>query len=166
MPGYLLCNIIQQSSSKFIMKYHGVCKCKNLPNSFCQKGNLFTFYLLTKEKTKTTNLCHLVSWGPAFNDQFITCGMYCGLFELFDIFCYMFQVNNTRIRTTETEVYVVSAQKHLVEHRLKLCQELWDADIKVTVTGTKCQIFFLFALEFFTQYAQYYSCYMIRFNDE
>ena len=36
-----------------------------------------------------------------------------------------------KTRTTETEVYVVSAQKNLVEERMKLCRELWDADIKV-----------------------------------
>ncbi|XP_021346565.1 histidine--tRNA ligase, cytoplasmic-like isoform X1 [Mizuhopecten yessoensis] len=36
----------------------------------------------------------------------------------------------TKIRTTETEVYVVSAQKGLLEERLKLCRELWDANIK------------------------------------
>ena len=36
-----------------------------------------------------------------------------------------------KIRTTGTQVYVASAQKNLVEERLKLCKELWDADIKV-----------------------------------
>ena len=41
------------------------------------------------------------------------------------------QAANTKIRTTETQVYVISAQKNLVEHRMKLCRELWDADIKV-----------------------------------
>ena len=41
------------------------------------------------------------------------------------------QANNSKIRTTETQVYVVSAQKHLVEHRMRLCRELWQADIKV-----------------------------------
>ena len=34
-------------------------------------------------------------------------------------------------RTTETEVYVASAQKNLVEERLKICAELWSVDIKV-----------------------------------
>jgi len=43
------------------------------------------------------------------------------------------QAQGVKVRTTETEVYVVSAQKNLVEHRLRLCQELWDANIKVTV---------------------------------
>jgi len=37
----------------------------------------------------------------------------------------------TKSRTTETQVYVVSAQKKLVEERLKVCRELWDANIKV-----------------------------------
>jgi len=36
-----------------------------------------------------------------------------------------------KIRTTETQVYVVSAQKKLVDERLRLCRELWDANIKV-----------------------------------
>jgi histidyl-tRNA synthetase len=34
-------------------------------------------------------------------------------------------------RSTETQVYVISAQKKLVEERLKICSELWKADIKV-----------------------------------
>jgi histidyl-tRNA synthetase len=37
----------------------------------------------------------------------------------------------TSVRTTETEVYVVTAQKNLYEERMKICKELWDADIKV-----------------------------------
>ncbi|KAL1116054.1 hypothetical protein AAG570_005549 [Ranatra chinensis] len=35
-----------------------------------------------------------------------------------------------KLRTTEVEVYVASAQKNLVLERLKLCKELWDANIK------------------------------------
>ena len=35
------------------------------------------------------------------------------------------------MRTTETEVFVATAQKNLLEERLKLCSELWSADIKV-----------------------------------
>ena len=49
-------------------------------------------------------------------------------------------MSNAKIRTTETEVYVVSAQKNLVEHRLKLCQELWDADIKVKLLYQSCKV--------------------------
>lgn len=57
-------------------------------------------------------------------------GVSIGIERVFAIMEQRALANNTKIRTTETEVYVVSAQKHLVEHRLKLCQELWDADIK------------------------------------
>jgi len=47
-----------------------------------------------------------------------------------------------RIRTTETQVYVVSAQKKLVDERLRLCKELWDANIKVQFASwTFCRLF-------------------------
>ena len=38
-----------------------------------------------------------------------------------------------KVRTIKTEVYVTSAQKNLAQERLKLCAELWDAGIKVTI---------------------------------
>jgi histidyl-tRNA synthetase len=40
------------------------------------------------------------------------------------------KASGTKTRTTETQVYVVSAQKQLVEERLRVCCELWGADIK------------------------------------
>ena len=39
----------------------------------------------------------------------------------------------TKLRSNETQVYVVSAQKKLVEERLKVCADLWAADIKVLI---------------------------------
>lgn len=36
----------------------------------------------------------------------------------------------TKVRTTETQVYVTTAQKNLHEERIKLVRELWDEDIK------------------------------------
>ncbi|CAC5373700.1 HARS [Mytilus coruscus] len=38
--------------------------------------------------------------------------------------------SNVKTRTTDTEVFVVSAHNGLLEARMKLCNELWDADIK------------------------------------
>jgi len=35
-----------------------------------------------------------------------------------------------KVRTSETEVYVAAAQKNLHEERLRICRELWDADVK------------------------------------
>uniref|UniRef100_A0A8C9TIL3 histidine--tRNA ligase n=1 Tax=Scleropages formosus TaxID=113540 RepID=A0A8C9TIL3_SCLFO len=42
-----------------------------------------------------------------------------------------------KIRTTETQVLVASAQKNLLEERLKLTAELWDAGIKAEVLYKK-----------------------------
>merc|ERR1711890_223290 len=38
--------------------------------------------------------------------------------------------SNNKIRTVDTQVYIISAQKNLVEERMKLITELWDADIR------------------------------------
>ena len=57
-------------------------------------------------------------------------GVSIGIERVFSILESRAQASNMKTRTTETEVYVVSAQKNLVEERMKLCRELWDADIK------------------------------------
>ncbi|XP_076446742.1 histidine--tRNA ligase, cytoplasmic-like isoform X1 [Babylonia areolata] len=57
-------------------------------------------------------------------------GVSIGIERLFSIMEAKARTTNAKIRTTETEVMVVSAQKNLVEERLKLCAELWNADIK------------------------------------
>lgn len=44
----------------------------------------------------------------------------------------LLQAAGKKVRTTETDVYVVSAQKNLTEERMKLCSELWDSNIKVS----------------------------------
>ena len=36
-----------------------------------------------------------------------------------------------RVRTVETQVMVASGQKDLLEDRMKICTQLWDAGIKV-----------------------------------
>lgn len=41
------------------------------------------------------------------------------------------QALEEKVRTTETQVLVASAQKKLLEERLRLVSELWDAGIKV-----------------------------------
>ena len=42
----------------------------------------------------------------------------------------MAKESNNKIRTVDTQVYIISAQKNLVEERMKLITELWDADIR------------------------------------
>jgi len=56
-------------------------------------------------------------------------GVSIGIERLFSIM----EANMTRqakVRTTETEVFVATAQKQLHEERFVVCRELWDADIK------------------------------------
>ena len=37
-----------------------------------------------------------------------------------------------RVRTVETQVLVASGQKDLLEDRMKICTQLWDAEIKAS----------------------------------
>ena len=58
-------------------------------------------------------------------------GVSIGIERLFSILEQHNEASETKARTKDTEVYIVSAHKGLVEERLKLAAELWDADIKV-----------------------------------
>ena len=42
------------------------------------------------------------------------------------------KVAEDKVRTTEIQVLVASAQKNLLEERMKLCCELWDGNVKVS----------------------------------
>ncbi|XP_013387295.1 histidine--tRNA ligase, cytoplasmic isoform X2 [Lingula anatina] len=57
-------------------------------------------------------------------------GVSIGVERVFSIIEAKYQASQIKSRTTQTEVYVVSAQKNLHEDRMKLCAELWDANIK------------------------------------
>uniref|UniRef100_W5LHJ1 histidine--tRNA ligase n=1 Tax=Astyanax mexicanus TaxID=7994 RepID=W5LHJ1_ASTMX len=66
-----------------------------------------------------------------------------GLTDMKQLFSYLqlFQVTDKlsaeKVRTTETQVLVASAQKNLLEERLKLTAELWNAGIKAEVLYKK-----------------------------
>lgn len=62
-------------------------------------------------------------------------GFSIGIERIFAILEAKTMSSSVKPRTTQTQVYVASAQKNLIDERLKLCSELWDADIKV------CQIY-------------------------
>lgn len=57
-------------------------------------------------------------------------GVSIGIERVFSILEGKMLAKQKQIRTTETEVYVVSAQKNLIEERLKVTKELWDANVK------------------------------------
>lgn len=59
-------------------------------------------------------------------------GVSIGIERLFSIV----EQTNKDSRTTETEVYIASAHKGLLEERMKLAVELWESNIKVTRSPT------------------------------
>nr|CAD7201389.1 unnamed protein product [Timema douglasi] len=61
-------------------------------------------------------------------------GVSIGVERVFSVLEAKLARENTKIRTTDVQVYVVSAQKNLLEERMKLCKELWDADIKTEMS--------------------------------
>merc|ERR1739844_25577 len=57
-------------------------------------------------------------------------GVSIGIERLFSIMENNLAKQQKAIRTVDTQVYVVSAQKQLMEERMKLVDELWAADIR------------------------------------
>lgn len=63
--------------------------------------------------------------------QSVPCvGLSIGIERIFSIL--ETKLANTKIKTVDTEVYVTSAQKNLMEERMHLCRELWDAGIRAS----------------------------------
>jgi histidyl-tRNA synthetase len=59
-------------------------------------------------------------------------GMSIGVERLFAVMEAKLKRDQVKIRSNQTEVYIATPQKGLVEERLKLCELLWSANIKVT----------------------------------
>uniref|UniRef100_A0A2K5EIF8 Histidine--tRNA ligase, cytoplasmic n=1 Tax=Aotus nancymaae TaxID=37293 RepID=A0A2K5EIF8_AOTNA len=64
-------------------------------------------------------------------------GLSIGVERIFSIVEQRLEVLEEKVRTTETQVLVASAQKKLLEERLKLVSELWDAGIKAELLYKK-----------------------------
>lgn len=60
-------------------------------------------------------------------------GLSIGVERIFAVLEDKMSREKQKIRTTEVQVYVASAQKNLTEERMKLCKTLWDAGINVSV---------------------------------
>ena len=58
-------------------------------------------------------------------------GASAGVERIFAIKEHQMTESNIQIKTTETEVYVASAEKNLTEERMKLCAYLWSNSFKV-----------------------------------
>jgi histidyl-tRNA synthetase len=59
-------------------------------------------------------------------------GLSLGVERLFAVKQARILAANQKLRTNDTQVFVATPQKGLVEERLKLCQTLWKANIKVS----------------------------------
>lgn len=57
-------------------------------------------------------------------------GMSIGIERIFALMEAKLLATDKKIRTSETEVFVATAQKKLAFHRMKLCSDLWNAGIK------------------------------------
>ncbi|XP_028815823.1 histidine--tRNA ligase isoform X1 [Denticeps clupeoides] len=64
-------------------------------------------------------------------------GVSIGIERIFSIMEQKAETSAEKVRTTETQVMVASAQKNLLEERLKLTAELWDAGVKAEVMYKK-----------------------------
>ncbi|XP_029986543.1 histidine--tRNA ligase isoform X2 [Sphaeramia orbicularis] len=64
-------------------------------------------------------------------------GVSIGIERIFSIMEQKAEVSAEKVRTTEVQVMVASAQKNLLEERLKLTAELWNAGIKAEVMYKK-----------------------------
>lgn len=58
-------------------------------------------------------------------------GVSIGIERIFSVMENRLAASNTKIRTTEVELYVCSAQKNLFEQRIQLVNELWEKGFKV-----------------------------------
>ncbi|KAI4463324.1 histidyl-trna synthetase [Holotrichia oblita] len=58
-------------------------------------------------------------------------GVSIGIERIFSVMEAKLATTKEKVRTTEIEVYVASAQKNLFEERMKLCNELWKNGFKV-----------------------------------
>uniref|UniRef100_A0A8K9WQ92 histidine--tRNA ligase n=1 Tax=Oncorhynchus mykiss TaxID=8022 RepID=A0A8K9WQ92_ONCMY len=64
-------------------------------------------------------------------------GVSIGIERVFSIMEQKAEASAEKVRTTETQVMVASAQKNLLEERLRLTAELWNAGIKAEVMYKK-----------------------------
>ncbi|XP_078682505.1 histidine--tRNA ligase, cytoplasmic-like isoform X3 [Branchiostoma floridae x Branchiostoma belcheri] len=68
----------------------------------------------------------------------VTCvGVSIGIERLFSIMEAKAEAAEGKVRTTETQVYVASGQKNMLEERMKLCNLLWEGGIKTELSYKK-----------------------------
>lgn len=74
---------------------------------------------------------NLVGMFDSKNKQVPCVGVSIGVERLFAVMEAKQTAAKFKQRTTEVDVYVASAQKNLVEERMRVCAELWTEGLKV-----------------------------------
>lgn len=59
-------------------------------------------------------------------------GISIGVERVFSVMEAKLAAGELKVRTSDVQCYVASAQKNFLEERMKICAELWSAGIKVT----------------------------------
>ncbi|XP_053600267.1 histidine--tRNA ligase, cytoplasmic isoform X2 [Plodia interpunctella] len=73
---------------------------------------------------------NLVGMFDSKNKQVPCVGVSIGVERIFSVLEARLAAGELRVRTSEVDVFVASAQKNFLEERMKICAELWDAGIK------------------------------------
>ncbi|KAB0799601.1 hypothetical protein PPYR_07481 [Photinus pyralis] len=73
---------------------------------------------------------NLVGMFDAKHKQVPCVGVSIGIERIFAVIEAKLLAGTSKVRTTAVEVYVASAQKNLLEERMKVCKELWNEGIK------------------------------------
>lgn len=76
---------------------------------------------------------NLVGMFDSKNKNVPCVGVSVGVERIFSVLEARMAAENHKIRTTQVHVFVASAQKNLLEERMKLCRDLWDAGINVSI---------------------------------
>ncbi|XP_022904741.1 histidine--tRNA ligase, cytoplasmic isoform X2 [Onthophagus taurus] len=74
---------------------------------------------------------NLVGMFDPKNKQVPCVGVSIGIERIFSVLEAKIATSKEKVRTTEIQVFVASAQKNLFEHRMKLCNQLWEQGFKV-----------------------------------
>ena len=110
---------------------------------YYNKNNLTSFHKLGENKDEKGELVQVgsVAAGGRYDylvgmfdpkKKNVPCvGVSIGIERLFTIMEAKAKAEKQKLRTTKTEVYVATAQKNLIEERMKILKILWENGIKV-----------------------------------
>lgn len=114
---------------------------KIICNASCLKKELIYNILLTDSQEDGATSVGSIAGGGRYDNlvgmfdtkhkQVPCVGVSIGIERIFAVIEAKLTAAHNKVRTTEIQVFIASAQKNLLDHRMKLCKELWDEGFKV-----------------------------------